>query len=260
MKISRRKFIGLAAAVALLPAELLVSKRGVSEKKFPRVTLGAKDAERKATRKVFIDESGGASDRYRIAGGIVVGSGVRRKLKWIVRHSLGDTSELKWNRLTSRNADSYKAVADAILFALHRGEIDFRYSTMASSQAKWSDARTDIGYSRATEALMRHYAVESRNAHKLYIYPQRRRGSGSMLVLRNELNRTSSNGQQIKSPIRLIEYRDSMNSVPNQVADFLVGALAYRMNVQLPEAIAGSEKHRLAEYISARIPAAAHIS
>ena len=260
MKISRRKFIGLAAAVALLPAELLASKGSSLRGKTLRAECAGKDPGKKISRRLFVDESGGASDRFRLAGCVVVNAASSKKLKLLLQQNLGDAPELKWHKVTSRNAEAYKAVADAILFALHRGQIDFRYSKLASSDANWRNSRTDIGYSSATELLMRHYAVESRDTQKLYIYPQRRRAAGSMLALRQDLNRFASNGRQVRSPVRLIEYRDSISSVPSQVVDFLVGALAYSSNVRVPNAIGASGKQRLAEYISARIPSSARVS
>ena len=215
---------------------------------------------RKGSRNIFIDESGGATDEFRVAGCLTVDTVMTKKIKAIVRNNLGDEKELKWNRVSNRNYSAHRKVVEAIFDALDRKEIQFNYAVAQASSASWPDPLTDIGYSRAVDSLLRRCALEHRFSHKLYIYPQRRRAEGSSIELRRTLNRFASDDKFAKTPVRLIEYRDSKVSLLNQVVDVLVGALAYHANARPAHYAPNSEKWRLAHYIAGRVLPSNHVT
>jgi hypothetical protein len=251
LKITRRKFIGLAAAVALLPTGLIDSKPRPRRKSSLHGTAPQTRQARKTALKIYVDESGGPADSRRIAGCLIVSGALTKNIKRLVRASAGDAGELRWQNVARYNGAAYRNAADTILSAIDRGQIDFKYSIVESSSAKWAEPRTDIGYSAGVDDLLKRCAVEYRNTHKLYVYPQRRRAAGSSLALREQINRAVSKGRSAKSPVRLIEYRDPVDSVMNQVVDVLVGAVAYKLNARGTSL--ESEKRRLSEYIASRL-------
>jgi len=262
--ITRRKFIGLAAALVAVPTGLLLSEAAPRSRSNQlggaRAATATKAPVGKSSRNLFIDESGSAADEFRIAGCLAIDAALSKKIKALVRHNLGNEQQLKWNRVSIRNYPAHQKVVAAILDALDRNELQFTYAVAQARNANWLNSQTDIGYSRAVDTLLRRCALEHRSTHKLYIYPQRRRADGSLIALCRNLNRFASNNKFAKAPIRLIEYRDSRDSLLNQVVDVLVGALAYRANARLADSAANSEKQRLADYIAKRISPSSRVA
>jgi len=259
---TRRNFIGFAAAVVAMPTGLLLWEAAPrSRSKKAGVNRAATKAPvRKLSRNVFIDESGSAADEFRVAGCLIIDAALNNKIKALVRRNLGDEKQLQWNRISTRNYSAHQKVVAEILDARDRNEIQFTYAVARARNANWPDSQTDIGYSRAVDPLLRRCALEHRSSHKLYIYPQRRRADGSLIALCRNLNRFASNNKFAKAPIRLIEYRDSRDSLLNQVVDVLVGALAYRANARPAHSPSNSEKQRLADYIAKRVSSSSRVA
>ena len=260
MKITRRNFLGLAAAVAVLPTALLEREAAPARAKVRVGRAPSQGASRKPSREAYLDESGSAADEYRVAGLLLLDSTASKRLSRLIRRHRGAVGELKWNRVNGANLLAHKQVIDAVFAAIARRELQFMYSIAAGSDVSWRSAPTDIGYSRAVEAIMTRCAAVHRDSHRIYVYPQRRRSPGSLNALRETTNGGVSSRRLAKSPIRLVQYRDASDSILNQVVDVLVGGLAFRLNGARANWRGNSGKRELAEYITSRVSPASLVT
>jgi hypothetical protein len=254
LKITRRKFLGLAASVAILPSGLLGREIASSSGGARRVGAGAKTAapRAKVARKLFLDESGNDSGRYVVAGCLTLDAGVAKEVKLRLLDSVGPRSRPRWNRLSKINLDSHRRMMAAVFDAIDKGQLSFDYLIAANTNSRRG---SQTGYSATAHKLLLDYAVARRNTHKLYIYPQRRPWNGLLEDYRRALNRELSGDASDSLPIRLIEYRDVSRSILNQVLDVMVGAIAYRANGHRTRDDAGPAKRALADYVAERIAA-----
>jgi hypothetical protein len=250
LKITRRKFIGLAASVAILPSGLLGRQITSSSGGPPRTNAKAASPGAKTARKIFLDESGNDSGRYVVAGCLAVNASLARDLKRELLKSTGTNTRLGWNRLGRTSLESHRRMMTAIFDAIDRGQLSFDY-VIASNRN--SERSSQTGYSATAHKLLVEYAAVRRDTHKLYIYPQQRPVNALLEEYRRALNREVSGGASDSIPIRLIEYRDTHRSILNQALDVIVGALAYRANGYRGLSGASAAKRALADQVAARI-------
>jgi hypothetical protein len=252
LKITRRKFLGLAASVAILPSGLLGREVTSFSGTALRGSAGvnATGLRAKIARKLFLDESGNDSGRYVVAGCLAVDAALAPDVKLRLLKSVGENSRPRWNRLSRSNLESHRRMLAAVFDAIGKNQLSFDYVIVPNSDSLHG-SRT--GYSSAAHKLLLDYATARRDTHNLYIYPQRRPANVALGNYRRVLNREVSNGASDSIPIRLIENRDAHRSIFNQALDVMVGAIAYRANGHCSRDDAGAAKRALADYVAARI-------
>ncbi len=173
MKITRRKFLGLAASVAILPTGLfgreIASSSGAAARESAQANAAAPKA--KIARKLFLDESENDSNSYIVAGCLSVADNLARDVKLRLLKSLGSQSRPRWNRLSKAKLKAHRGMIATAFDAIEKGQLSFDYVISKTGNLR-RDAET--GYSIAAHKLLFHYPVARHDTHKLYIYPQRR--------------------------------------------------------------------------------------
>jgi hypothetical protein len=261
LKITRRKFIGLAASVAILPSGLLVREFGSPSSDVRKLSPpGAKPSQAKISRRVYLDESGNATARFVVAGCLAVDARRAKQVKLRLEESFASDWSPKWNRLSRLTLEPCRNMLTAVFDAVERGELSFDYVIAKNKYTQISSHESLTGYSEAAHRLLLAYSAPRRDTHKLYVYPQRRGVGGSLENYRRVLNSQLFKDAKNSIPIRLIEYRDSRDSIFSQALDVIVGALAYRANGFDSRAGAGAAKRELAALVAGRIAAIPQLS
>jgi hypothetical protein len=256
LKITRRKFLGLAASVAILPSGLF-GRETASSSGGVRCTASTATPRAKIARKLFLDESGNDSGGYVVAGCLALDAAFARDVKLRLLKSVKPGARPKWNRLSKINLEAHRRMIVAVFDAIEQGQLSFDYVIAANRQSRRS---SQTGYSDVAHKLLLDYAGRRRATHKLYIYPQRRPVNGALEDYRRALNREISHNASDSVPVRLIEYRDAGRSILNQALDVIVGAIAYRANGHRMRDDAAPAKRAMADFIAQRIAAMARNS
>ena len=173
-KIKRGKFLGLLGAACVLPA---LSPIAVLSRR-PRKPGILPPAEKSACR-IFLDESGGRRDRYRIAGCLAVDKAFATPLLARVESISPRNRQIRWHTVDSGSYEMHKDLVDLLLAEIAAGRIDFAYAINPAEAAPLGGDSVEIGYSDAATRLLLHYSSKLRDTRRLYVHPVKRIDDGS---------------------------------------------------------------------------------
>ncbi|MEI9899215.1 MAG: DUF3800 domain-containing protein [Hyphomicrobium sp.] len=227
--------------------------------------------------KVYIDESSQTGHRNLIIGGIVLPERffeqfeqdileARRPKLAAERASTDELCEMGWSEVGRGGFEAYKRVIDAYFdfeekrIGSSEGTIEFHCSVVLT-QVRGRTFSGDRGKKAFTNEVRQHcLALAIYHKTKLFrVHPDRRHSDDKEAKehdskLRNSLCSLLKNciGDQRHFAVRTVESMHSHEVQALQVADLLIGAVAFRLNRHYDADKANPDKVRLCEYILRR--------
>jgi hypothetical protein len=189
--------------------------------------------ERKIPCDIYLDESSESGFRFTVIGAVIVPSEDEREISSEIQGAKRHPrAELKWSKLDNRNRATYVRVLDGFV-KRHRNEQAFFHCIVLDNQridySVHSYGNVDIGFNKFIYQILMKFAREHGKSHEFYVYPDERRTRQTGDEFRDVLN----NGAELKydiRPYRIVEFRKSHLTPLIQLADVLIGAIAYELN------------------------------
>lgn len=217
-----------------------------------------KECVKKMLYHIYCDESRQTQDRYMVLGGIIVPSenvilfdGAMK----LYRETNNMKAELKWSKVSNQKLSEYKALID--LFFTYIKGMHFKSIVIDTHQIdhkKYSKGNKELGfYKFMYQFLLHSFGHYAKNDDKYIIYLDERNSSYSLGTLKLILNRglkKKFKGKITRDIIRNIEPKNSKDIDLLQVADILMGAIGYEMNLCHLRSNAKRGKILLCEYIA----------
>lgn len=202
---------------------------------------------------VYIDESSQNKHRYLVLGGVVVErEQVPRlnKMIWAARGPDLPSGEFKWTKVSRTKLHAYKRIVDVLfdhpdLIHFHSLYVD----TTKLNHKKFNEGSRELGFNKEIHQL----AIKISRLyprHLFHIYPDERETVHKTDELRLILNRGMLKaGDKRDWPFRRCQFRDSGRTQLLQLADVLIGAIAFRLNEHADAPQASPAKCELSSYI-----------
>jgi hypothetical protein len=182
---------------------------------------------------VYIDESSERGLRYTVIGGVIVPSSVAKEITAeIQNHKKHPSSELKWNRLDSRKIKLYEAVLKSFLDRRTAKKLHFHCIVIDNEKVDYdySSGSVDLGFNKFIYQILLKFA-RLYSPRMLYVYPDERRTPQTGAQFRDVLNNGAAIHREIQCrPFKLVEFHKSVLTPLIQLADMLIGAVAYEVN------------------------------
>ena len=245
-------------------------------------TLSPSDAEK--IEEVYIDETSQTGHRNLIIGGIVLPQRFSAKFEEVIlearrpklaaeRAGTKALREMGWNDVRKGDFEAYKRVVDAYFDFQERhigtaeGVVEFHCSVVLTQVPgrKFSGER---GKKAFTDEVRQHcLGVAIYHKKNLFrVHPDRRHSDDKQvadhdLKLRKSLCSLLKNcvGDQRSFAVRTVKSRHSHEVQALQIADLLIGAVAFRLNRHFDADKANPDKVELCEYILNRGAASGYI-
>ncbi|SRR6266508_779293 len=204
--------------------------------------------------EIYIDESSQNNHRYLVIGGIIVMmTGTPRLNRAITEARLPQLpqGEAKWTKVSKGKLVAYKRIVDALfkngdLVHFHSLVVD----TTLLDHERFNAGSREIGFNKEIYQLAMKFCRLYSSGELFHVYPDRRETTQKPEDLRLILNRgCRKNGDRRDWPFRRCQFRDSKNTLPLQLADILVGGIAYRLNGHDKKPGASPAKCELSSYI-----------
>jgi len=233
--------------------------------------LPPSDAEK--IEEVYIDETSQTGHRHLIIGGITFPErfadqfeqdilAARRPRLAAEREGTTELREIGWNEVGKGQFEAYKRVVDAYFYfaAKHvksgEGRVEFHCSVVLT-QVRGRAFSGERGQKQFDNEVFQHCLTVARyhKANRFDIYPDRRHSDEvitkkSDLQLRNRLCRElTREGDSREWAVRRVKSRHSHDVQALQVADLLIGAVAFRLNRHFDSDKANPDKVELCEHI-----------
>jgi uncharacterized protein DUF3800 len=212
--------------------------------------------------EVYIDETSQNSHHYLVLGGIIVPRKYADQFSAAVLNARGadlpavaangEPSEIKWAKVSNKKLAAYKRVVNAFFaFAntmpISTGHLNF-HSTVVDLTAK--DGRlTELGFSKELYQLCLKFARQYPRA-LLHVYLDQRSTTESISEQKNIFNHGAHKLYHRKDwPFRRLHFRDSRDLQGLQVADILLGAIAFRLNGHYAAPNASPARKELCDFV-----------
>jgi hypothetical protein len=210
---------------------------------------------------VYCDESQTSGARFTVYGGIILpAKNVGRVMEAVesIRFNRGMFHEVKWEKVSRRDFDGYKALVDMTFDLLSSRHMSFKSVVFDSHDRMYLRDRrhTDEGFYKLYYYFLLHkfgpYAQT--REHSLYVYLDERKTNYKLSTLHTILN----NGIAMKwarlgpRVVKTVEPRTSHRSALIQLADVLMGAVGYQCNGLDRRTDASPHKVALAKHIAAK--------
>jgi len=209
----------------------------------PRELWEPKPEEAHRFSEVFIDETSFNGHHYSVIGGIIVARKYHRQFEAEVIEARGDDlpafsrdgtpREIKWAKVSKAKLEAYKRVIDTFFsFAnkmpLSVGHIDF-HCVVVDAQIK-AGRMSEAGYNKEIAVLGQKLIREYRNG-LFRLHLDFRTTNESLKPIQDRMNHIGNKHMGKKEwPIRLLQFEDSKHFQTLQVADLILGALAFHLN------------------------------
>jgi len=206
--------------------------------------------------EIYIDESSQTQHRYLVLGGVVVAFTERTRLDELImaaRQPELPEGEAKWTKVSRSKLAAYKRIVDVLfdntdLVHFHSLFVD----TTLLDHRSFNDGDREIGFNKEIYQLARKFSQLYEN-NLFHVYPDRRRTSQPPEELRLILNRGCRKDRDSRDwPFRRCQFRDSDTTLPLQLVDILIGALAFRLNGHADAPNASPAKLELSEHVLGR--------
>lgn len=209
---------------------------------------------------IYCDESRQTQDRYMVFGGIIVPSGNIKQFEEAIalfRSTNNMMGELKWSKVSTQKLAEYKAFID-LFFAFIKG-MHFKAIVLDTHQIdhkRYNKGDKELGfYKFMYQFLLHSFSPYASNDDKYIIYLDERDSSyplGTLKVVLNRGIKKKFTGRITSDIVRNIEPMDSRKSSIMQIADILMGAIGYEMNLCHLRSNAKRGKVLLCEYIAVK--------
>ena len=212
--------------------------------------------------ELYIDETSQTKHRYLVIGGIVCpldfAADIAASIIEARGHDLshvsreGEPREIKWVKVSNSKLEAYKRVVLAFFQFANRipltaGRLDF-HSAVVDLTVKGGDL-TEIGFNKEIRTLCLKFARLYPQA-LFHVYLDERTTRQSLSVEQYHLNNTAHLSRPTKNwPFRRMKFRESHRVQALQVADVLLGALAFRLNGHYERPDASPAKIELSNYV-----------
>jgi len=115
---------------------------------------------------------------------------------------------------------------------------------------RYSSGDADIGFTKFIYMLLMKFARQYAKVSNFYVYPDERRTRQPLEKFCEILNAGALKHAEVRcSPFRLIEFHKSDECIFVQMADVLIGSIAYKTNGHDKKPDAAACKQELADYI-----------
>lgn len=218
---------------------------------------------------IYLDETSQSGHRFLVIGGIMFPKQYAQLFDEAViaarlpqlplRHVGGEVRQMAWNRFSLGELESYKRVVDTF-FSFRSQMTDTAHSIIFHASVvdcsvrgrKYSGgARGQLGFNRE---IYFHCMSIGRRYHDrvFHVYPDYRSTNMAMHEMGIILSRGLMREDPRPWPFRRVKFKQSHECQAIQVADILIGAIAYRLNRHYDKPDANPEKKELCDYILER--------
>jgi hypothetical protein len=184
--------------------------------------------------EIYVDESSQTNHRYLVLGAIVVehlDCPTLTKLISDARLPELPAGEAKWVKVSRTKLPAYKRIVDVIfdnpnLVHFHSLFVD----TTKANHTRYNAGDRDIGFNKEIYQIATKVARMYSRSY-FHLYPDYRNTIQTPSDLRLILNRgCQKRGDPRDWPFRRSQFLNSANTLPLQLADILIGALAFQLN------------------------------
>ena len=206
--------------------------------------------------EVYADESSQNQHRYLVLGAIVVEMlNTPDLIETIRKARLPELpqGEAKWVKVSKSKLAAYKRIVDVVFdnpdkWHFHSLFVD----TTQQDHKKFNDDDREIGFNKELYQLANKVGQLYSGSY-FHLYPDYRDTKSSPEELRLILCQgAKKRGDKRDWLVRRCQFRDSKKTLPLQVADILIGAIAYQLNGHDKAEGASPAKTELAQYIMKR--------
>jgi hypothetical protein len=207
--------------------------------------------------EIYVDESSQSNHRYLVIGAVInmlLDAPVLNAA--IAKARLPDlpkNSEAKWSKVSKAKLPAYKRIVD-VLFDTSHG-IHFHclvIDTTLLDHKRFNAGSREIGFNKEIYQLAMKCARLYSKAI-FHLYPDRRETTQTPEELRLILNRgCRSKGDKRDWPFRRCQFRDSKATSLLQLADIIMGAIAFNLNGHDKKPNASPAKCELSSYVLER--------
>jgi hypothetical protein len=206
--------------------------------------------------EVYADESSQNKHRYLVLGAIVVNMPDTPDLiEAIKKARLPELpqGEAKWTKVSKAKLAAYKRMVDLVFENQDKWHFHSLFvDTTQQNHKKYNDGDNEIGFNKELYQLANKIAQLYKWAY-FHLYPDYRDTKSSPEELRQILcHGARKRGDTRDWPVRRCQFRDSKKTTPLQIADILIGAIAYQLNGHDQAQDANPAKVELAKYIMQR--------
>jgi hypothetical protein len=184
--------------------------------------------------EIYLDESSQTQHRFLVLGGAIVSLTEAPKLgELIAKARLPELpeKEAKWTKVSRTKLEAYRRIVDTMfdnpdLVNFHALVVD----TTQIDHRRWNEGSREIGFNKEIYQLARKFA-RMYSKSLFHLYPDQRRTTQRPEDLRLILNRgRRKDGDKRDWPFRRCQFRDSKTTLPLQLIDIIIGALAFELN------------------------------
>lgn len=205
---------------------------------------------------IFCDESCQESHKFMLIGGIAIKSDLVQSFDQAIEQMRQETNmhkELKWTKVTQQKLAEYKRFIDLLFDWIDARKVSFHCMILDNTKIdqRRFGGSYELGFHKFVYQLLLHgFAKRYGKSNNLYVHLDQRQKGYDL----NDLRRILNNGvkkrlRNDRRPFRLVEPANSKNVAAVQMADLVLGALAYRKN----------DRHLLAGTKQAKIDLSAHV-
>jgi hypothetical protein len=206
--------------------------------------------------EVYADESSQNKHRYLVLGAIVVMMIETPDLvQAIIQARLPElpNGEAKWAKVSKAKLAAYKRIVDVVFDNQDKWQFHSLFvDTTQQDHKKYNEGDSEIGFNKELYQLANKIG-QLYSKEYFHIYPDYRDTKSTPEELRQILcHGAKKRGDKRDWPVRRCQFRDSKTTLPLQVSDIFVGAIAYQLNGHDKATNANPAKVELAKYIMKR--------
>jgi len=200
--------------------------------------------------EVYVDESSQNKHRYLVLGAIVFEMPNAQRLIDLPELPKG---EAKWTKVSKAKLPAYKRLVD--MFFDNQEDMHFHslfVDTTQQDHKKYNEGDSETGFNKEIYQLANKIG-QLYSLSYFHIYPDYRDTKSTPEELRLILCRgAAKRGDKRDWPVRRCQFRDSKTTLPLQLADVLIGAIAFHLNGHDKASGANPAKVELAKHIMKR--------
>jgi hypothetical protein len=206
--------------------------------------------------EVYADESSQNKHRYLVLGAIIVDLiSTPELIEAITKARLPELpqGEAKWAKVSKGKLAAYKRMVDVVFDNQDRWHFHSLFvDTTLQDHKRFNDGDSEIGFNKELYQLANKVGQLYSGVY-FHLYPDHRDTKSSPEELRQILCQGArKRGDSRDWLVRRCQFRDSKKTIPLQVADILIGAIAYQLNSHDKAPDASPAKVELAQYIMKR--------
>jgi hypothetical protein len=206
--------------------------------------------------EVYVDESSQNKHRYLVLGAIVFEMpNAQRLIDLMAKARLPELpkGEAKWTKVSKAKLPAYKRLVD--MFFDNQEDMHFHslfVDTTQQDHKKYNEGDSETGFNKEIYQLANKIG-QLYSLSYFHIYPDYRDTKSTPEELRLILCRgAAKRGDKRDWPVRRCQFRDSKTTLPLQLADVLIGAIAFHLNGHDKASGANPAKVELAKHIMKR--------